>query len=364
MRILPDGSVIQSTLSPMGGVNVGSISRNDVVLKSGVVTEIYYPGDQGNMSKEFVEYDVVVYESRHDGAVSTVTYSRCQTVDKFGSPNNYEKFTLQPQKEKKDGQYIKGAKVLLLAIDGNATAGRGVILGGQSYESETKPSKDNGQSYEWQFNGINIKVDKDGQYTLTFNSNIDQDGKKSDEKAAGTKFQIFKDGKLLISDNEGQSWSIDRVNQTSTWTNGAESVILDKKNKKINIVSSGEMSESISKSKTTEVKEADHTVKTSSGSIKENSGKDIDMEAKANIKEKAGANYTAEAGGNIIMKAGGNLQIQAGGIAQIKASMVMLANGSIPAAGVGISQCIGTGNQGAPVVSQIITGSATVFIGS
>lgn len=364
MKVLSDGSVIQSTLSNQGSTNISSITRTDVILKSGVVTDIYYTDDKNNISKEFVEYDVTVYESRHDGSVSTVTYSRCQTMDKFATPNNFEKFTLQPHKDKKDGQYLKGAKVLLLAINGNATAGKGVIIGGQSYSSESAHKEADGQTYEWQFNGINIKVDKDGQYSLTFNTFIDQDGKKADEKAAGTKLEIFKDGKMSISDNEGQSWTIDRTNQVSTWGNGAESIVIDKKNKKINIVSSGDMNETIAKAKTTTVKESDYTVETKSGSIKEKSGKDIEMEAKANIKEKAGANYTVESGGNVTIKSGGNVEIKGGGIAMIKASMVMLAAGGVPAAGVGISQCMGIGNLGAPVMSQIISGSATVLIGS
>ncbi len=364
MKIGKDGSVTQSTLSSQGSTPASQVYRMDFALKKGVVTQIYYTEDPNNKTKQFIEYDVVVIEERADGGNSTVTYSRCQTMDRFGTSNNFEHYTLQPNVKKDGANYTKGAQVLLLAINGNASGGRGIIVGGISYPHTKKATKDDGQFYEWQFNGINVKVDKDGQYIMTFNSPIDVDGKKKDSKAAGTTFQIFKDGKLKISDNEKQSWEIDRVNQKSTWGNGADSIVIDKKNKKIDLTSTGTTSETIAKSKDVNIKEKDHSVTTKAGSINENSGKDINEKAKANIVNKAGANWTINAGGNATINAGGNLTMTGGGTAQLKGTLNLIGDGNVPAAGVGISQCMGTGNAGYPVFSQILTGSATVLIGS
>lgn len=363
-KILKDGTVLTSTLNAAPRPKASAIYRMDFGLKRGVVKAIYYPEQKENVSKQFVEYDVIVTEERADGAAATVIYSRCQTMDKFATANNFETFTLQGNTSKDKGRYKQGAQVLLLAINGNAAAAKGVIVGGLSYPAATKPKAADGQYYEWQFNGIDIKVDKDGQYSITFNTPIDQDRKKKDEKAAGTELKIFKDGRLKISDNEKQSWEIDRVNQKSTWTNGAESITIDKKNKKIDLVSSGTTSETITDSKTVKVSKKDHTVETASGSINEKSGKDINREAKGNVAEKAGANWTFEAGGNVTIKGGGNVMIQGGGTAQLKGVTNLIGDGSVPAAGVGISQCMGIGNLGIPVMSNIITGSATVLIGA
>lgn len=362
MKILSDGSVIQSALSYEQHTRAKEIFRMDFALKKGVVTTIYYPDEEANLSKSFIEYDVVVVEERADGSASTVVYSHCQVMDIFGTANNFSYFTLQPSSSKDKEVYKNGAQVLLLAINGNASGGRGVIIGGLPYPPEKTPSKNDGQFYNWQFNGINIKIDKEGQYSLTFNTPIDVNRKKKDEKAAGTKIEIFKDGKMKLSDNEKQSWEIDRVNQKSVWTNGAESIIIDKKNKKIELISSGEVNEKISKQKTIKTG-SDHKID-AGGSIEEQAGKDIKVEAKSNIIEKAGSNWQFEAGGNITIKAGGNVTVQGSGQAQFKGSMNMIGDGSVPAAGVGISQCFGIGNLGAPVMSNIITGSATVFIGS
>jgi hypothetical protein len=370
MRILNDGTVLQSTLSSAPATTAGKNYRMDFAIKKGIVKAAYYPEDKDNISKQVVEYDVIVTDERADGSASTTTYLRCQTLDRFGTPNNFEHFTLQANKTKDKARYKKGAQVLVMAVSGNASAGRAIIVGGYSYPYTTKPKKEDGQFYEWQFNGINIKVNKDGEYSLTFNTPIDVDGKSKDEgkdkeqRAGGTKLEILKDGKLKISDNQGQFWEIDRANQKSTWGNSQESIVLDKKNKKIDVVSTGTASETIAKSKSITVKEKDHTIETKSGSISEKSGKDIQRDAKANITEKAGGNWTFEAGGNATIKAGGNLMMTAGGNAQLKGTVNLIGDGSVLAAGVGISQCLGIGNLGAPVMSTIITGSATVLIGA
>lgn len=363
-KILSDGTVLTSALSGAPRPKASQVYRMDFGFKRGVVKAIYYPEQKENVSKQFVEYDVIVTDERADGGAATVIYSRCQTMDKFATANNFETFTLQGNTSKDQGRYKQGAQVLLLAINGNAAAAKGVIVGGLSYPAATKPKASDGQFYESQFNGINVKIDKDGQYSLTFNTPIDADRKKKDSKAAGTKMEIFKDGRMKFSDNENQSWEIDRVNQKSTWTNGAESITIDKKNKKIDLVSSGTTSETISDSKSVTVSKKDHTVTTSAGSINEKSGKDITREAKGNVQEKSGANWTFEAGGNATIKAGGNVMITAGGVAQLKGVTNLIGDGSVPAAGVGISQCMGIGNLGIPVMSNIITGSATVLIGA
>ena len=362
--ILSDGSILQSALSSAPKTKASDVYRMDFGLKRGVVKAIYYPDQKENVTKQFVEYDVIVIEERADGAAATVIYSRCQTMDKFCTPNDFETFVLQSNSEKDKGRYKQGAQVLLLAINGNAAAAKGIIVGGVSYPFATKPQQSDGKYYESQFNGLNVKIDKDGQYSLTFNSPIDVNRKKTNAKAAGTKMEIFKDGRMKMSDNEGQYWEIDRANQKSIWANGAESIIIDKKNKKIDLVTSGTMSETIKDSKTTMVTNKDHSIETASGSIIEKSGKDINREAKANIIEKAGANWMFEAGANVIIKSGGNVQIQASGNAQLKGVLNLIGDGSVLAAGVGISQCFGIGNLGGPVMSNIITGSSTVLIGA
>lgn len=365
MQRLADGTIIQSSLNILQDNKGVEVFFKDYGIKRGVITEVYPTDDPNNVSKKWVEYDVLVLDERADGCVSSMTYHRCQTLDRFGMPQNYERFTYNPPKSQDDKIYVKGAQVLVAALNGNPAYGKAIILGGiQHPESIAQPLKaSDGTVYEFSFNGIDITIDKDGQYSLTFNSVLDYDGKPSNEKAAGTQIMIDKEGVLTISDNEKQVVKVDRVNKMIMVGTEENQIILDQKNKKIMIKSAGEMGveakDSISikgeKDQKTEVQ----------GSFNVKSQKDISLDAQSNLQMKAGANFQLQSSGNVQVKAGGTLKVEGGAIAQFKGgSITQIGEGTVPVAGVGISQCIGIGNQGAPVVSNIISGSATVFIGA
>ena len=49
---------------------------------------------------------------------------------------------------------------------------------------------------------------------------------------------------MVISDNEGQNWTIDRVNKITSWGNKNDTITIDKANKIITIKSSGRINES------------------------------------------------------------------------------------------------------------------------
>ena len=359
-KVLSDGTVITSNLSTGNQLKASDLYRKDMAFKSGTVVAMYYPEDPKSLSKAYIEYDVQVVESRHDGSSSTVTYTRCQVLDMFGASNNFSHFTLQPATKNDDGFYENGAKVTILSLNSNPTAGNAVIVGGLPYSYTV--SADNGQFWGWQFNGVNQLVNKDGEYILTFNTPIDQDGNKADDKAAGTVIKIAKDGSLKISDNEGQFWSIDRVNKVSSWGNGNEIITIDKANKSVSITSTGKMTETVQDSKTENITN-DYTQATSSGSINQNSGSNITQNAQGNITQKAGGSMQVQSGGGYNVQSGGAAMIQAGGALQLQGTTVSVGAGGVQAAGVGISQAFGT-NGGGPMMSTILTGSSTVLIGT
>lgn len=364
MHILNDGTIIQSSLT-LADTNKSQESYfKDFALKRGIVTAIYYPDEESNISKRFIEYDVSVTEERADGTVSSVSYLRCQAIDLFGAPDAYVRFTFRPPAVRKDKSYQKGSNVLLLVASGNAAYGKAFIIGGFYNESPIakKPKKADGQFYEFFYNGIEIKIDKDGQYTLAFNSMTDHEGKKANPKAAGTKLSIDREGNLIMEDNQKQIIKIDRVNNKIILGGEQCTLTIDQKEKKVFVKSSGainvEAKEEIS------VKAKDLKVNLEN-MCEVKTQKDISLDAQSNIKVKGGSNLQVQSGSNVQVKAGANLTLESSSNAQIKGgTMTLIGQGTVPAAGVGISQCMGVGNLGAPVISNIITGSATVFIGS
>jgi len=362
MAKLGDGSVLPSNLSQDPLPSAESIYSFDVSFKQGTVLKIYYPEDPANLSGNFIEYDVFVAIRDMRSGANFQVYRNCQVSDMFGTVNNFNDFTLQPaEKLDENGVPVGGATVTLLCIDGTSVSGRALIVGGKK-SLKNKPSQDRGQFWENQFNGLNVLIDKDGAYTITFNSTIDQEGKKLNEAAAGTVIKIDKDGRASISDNEKQSITLDRVAKNMVWTNGSESVTIDKEAKSISMSAGKDVNSNSTEA--TSVKSGKDMNLESGAAATLKSAKDMTHDAGANLNTKVASNWQVKAGGNVMVQAGGNVQIQAGGQAQLMGTINMIGAGTAPCAAVGVSMCQGVGNLGFPVISTILTGSSSVLVGT
>lgn len=358
---LADGSVIPSNLSQAPLPSASQTYAMDMAFRQGTVIAMYYPEEEGNISKQFIEYDVLVAKRDMRSGSNFVKYSNCQVSDIFGTANNYEDFTLQPATKMDKGIPVGGSTVTVLCIDGTSVSGRALIVGGKKSKLN-KPAKARGQFYDWQFNGINVQVNKDGEYILTFNSPIDQEGKKSVEAASGTVLKIDKDGRFSIVDNEHQTLVLDRVAKTMTWSNGSESIKIDKTAKSVSIKAAKDVNSESTEA--TSVKSGKDMTMDSGGALNQKSAKDMKQDAGANMNTKVGSNWTIDVSGNVQMKAGGNVMVQAGGNLQMQGTVNMIGAGTAPVAAVGVSMCQGLGNLGFPVISTIITGSSTVLVGT
>jgi hypothetical protein len=359
---LNDGTILDSTLTvqpvklPMD-MSRDFQSRNNT-LKIGNVVKILYPQDPDNITKKVIEYHVSVLERSPNGSSSYNTYNNCVVSNRFGSSNNYENSTYQPA----SGDY-KGASVIIECIDGNSQGGSAVILGGlDATSTNSVPTAKDGQFYDFNFNGIQALINNDGEYSLIFNSKISTKGKKANAKAAGTSIKIDKEGRLTLSDNEGQFFTFNRVDKIATWGNGAESISIDKKNKtisltssdKININSTGAISIN-SKSTIDSSSEKDYNI---------SSGSNVGIKSKANMNMKADAGMNLDAGATFKAKGGATAIVEGGTMAQIKAPIVLLGNGTNPVGIAGISISLGFDSHGSPVISTMLTGSFTVFAGT
>ncbi len=362
-KILGDGTVIESNLSTSSHDDNSRVATSyrseNTYLKSGTVIEVLYPEDKKNLSKLFIEYTVVVTEKMPNEVTSVNTYNNCLAHNSFGAKNNKIDVTYQAATDKE----TVGSRVLLLCVDGSSNGNSAIIMGGlNSVAPDKVHSAADGQFFDFNFNGINFAIDKDGAMQLTFNSFIDLKGKKANEKAAGTKVSISKEGQLTIADNEGQSFSLDRVNQKSTWTDGAEFITIDKKNKSIQVSSSGEM-DLISEKKMS-LTSSDSIDSSSSKDYNISSGSNLNVTSKANASIKTDASMNIKSGAEMTIQSGSNMTVKASGIAQIKGELTKLGEGTMPVGIVGTSISIGYDSNGSPVISTLLTGSNTVFSGT
>ena len=319
-----------------------------------------------------VEYNVVIVEFHQKNGANVVLYKNCTTVDMFGTSNNYLNYTLQPSSSNLNNvtsanatsAFKDGARVLILCTGGLSLAGAAVIVGGRNNITSPKYSSSDGQFYDFNFNGINYNINNDGELTITFNSPSTQAGQSANAAAAGTQIKIDKAGHFTVLDNKGQTISIDRDAQQISINNGSESVVVDKGQKSVTITASGDETLSAG-GKLNATSGADMNVK-SGAAMNVNSGGAMNVNSGGAMQTQASGQWQLQAQGNVQITAMGEVTIM-GAAGPVIASMGPLTNvglGDVPVATVGTSTVIGVGNLGLPVVSNIITGSFTVFVGT
>lgn len=359
---LGDGTIIESNLSVKSTNELSHVSSmfqyNNTTMKVGNVIEILYPENVNNITKKVIEYNVSVLERSPDGSSQYNTYNNCIVSNMFGSSNNYTNQTFQAA----SGDY-KGASVILECIDGNSQGGSAVIIGGLDATSTNKVySAKDGQFYDFNFNGIQQLINNDGEYSLIFNSKIDTKGKRANDTAAGTFIKIDKDGRLSLGDNQGQLVKFDRVDQSAIWTNGAEFIKLDKKNKTLSMNSSDKMS--LTSTGAMSFKSSSTIDSTSEKDYNISSSSNIAVRSKANTNMKADAGMNLEAGAVFKAKGGASAIIEGETVAQIKGLTTLIGDGVVGIGAVGISMSLGFDSHGSPVVSTMLTGSFTCFVGT
>jgi hypothetical protein len=317
---------------------------NNTSLKLGIVVKIYEIEDKDNINKKLPEYDVVTIEQKAKSNVGITQYNKCVCVDGFGGLSDFFEYKLRPKskiidpsKEPK-AQFSTnfanqtGNMVLLLCLDGSVD--KAVIIKSlPHFGRKTTLTKENGIHMEGEYNGINWKINKDGEFILTFKSSTNDEGKVINDKYSGTFAKIDKTGSFEVKDKHNH-------------------VRMDN-----------------DKGGITALTDADH---------KTSADKNIELTAKKNIVQKAG-NWNLEVTGSATQKANswnievsgatslktGSLKIESKTIeakanqVTISANKVTLGKGASPAI-ISKTKFVGTGNNGAPVVSQAVGPFSTI----
>ncbi len=211
--------VLPSSLLGIQNDNTSGFFRhefNNFSLKNGVVIESYEIDHKDNICKVLPEYDVVVVEQDDNRGATATTYRHCISTDGFGGVSDFFEFKLRKPsnkefKNKLDPITQNGSLVLLLCLD--AIGDKGIIIGSLCHpKRKTTLTKENGQHLEGEYNGINFKINKDGELIITYKSKTDNDGKYGNSSAGGSFVKLEKDGSIVVDDNKGNKVKIDKSN--------------------------------------------------------------------------------------------------------------------------------------------------------
>ena len=204
-RVLPDGTVIPSWLgcgstethpayAPRPGLH-------QYALRVGTILKVYYPDDLDNIRKNRIEYDVQVTEQSDNKGSNVSVYQHCVCADLFGGIGDSVEYTLRPSSDptNPDPTHQTGSQVLILCLHGDKNGG--VIIGGlRNLRRPDKSLRERGHFLEFEFNGVNFEINKDGELTLTYQSRTDIGGVPQDTKSGGSFIKIDKQGSIEIND--------------------------------------------------------------------------------------------------------------------------------------------------------------------
>lgn len=217
MPILPDGTVLPHFLqvTDVGSYTPGGgISTRDVALRIGEVVAVYAPGSKGSSSKTDTQYIVRANFREGAGLVTPMLY-RCVAKDGFGSAGDHLRHSLRarPSQQKEDD--VTGAIVLLACINGDRS--QAVILDCLRHPSRTTKDAE-GRWFDFEFNGVAVKINDDGSFALTVPGPTKGDGKPDhrDENNKGSSVTVAANGDIAISDNNGESITISPGDKTIT----------------------------------------------------------------------------------------------------------------------------------------------------
>ena len=236
MTKLADGSTVSSYFD-VGDLPTGKdIYQQGASFTLGQIDKVHFIDDQSNMSKKFVEYDV----SARDEKGGQSTFRNVRYMALLGGSNDFEETIMEPSEHATTGKLDasnfasnkNGTMVLLAFIHGSKD--KPFIVGAIPHPKKDGAKRADGIRKKGEFRGIQWEVNKDGEFTLTYNGNRLPNGKLARTDSGPTKIKIDKAGVFTIIDNKGQKFEINRTVKTISFSNGT-TVIFDGENDKVTV---------------------------------------------------------------------------------------------------------------------------------
>jgi hypothetical protein len=198
-----DRPVIPSYLVPAMGVSDPTsnvvLNYSEVSLRTGIVEEILPPNHPRNRSKRHTEYNVGISYVRGASTVSYKRFYSCVQMDTFGSLADTFQATLRKStKPISQLSAVKGARVLVLCV--NDDTAQGIIVGGLPNGTTPPTKEDLGHHLKFEFNGVLIEINKDGEVGITAKGPTDENGDilPDYDPDAATNIKMLKSGNIEI----------------------------------------------------------------------------------------------------------------------------------------------------------------------
>ncbi len=213
--VLPSGLLGSNEQATMAGFNK---TYRNTSLRMGIVVRAYPVSDTKNLSKLSNEYDVLVFEQNEDKGSSVITYKNCISAEGMGSITDFFEKSLRIKQgggstpTGLDTKNQDGAVVLILCLDGMTE--KAIVMSSMTHPDRKTTLVDTDPHLEGEYNGVRIKVNKDGSTSLVFKGATDNKGKAKDSSQASTTLKIETDGSFQV-DHDHVLFRMDRNGDTT-----------------------------------------------------------------------------------------------------------------------------------------------------
>jgi hypothetical protein len=230
-------------------------SFSDTSMKVGTIIAAYSPSDKGNFSQSVWEYDVAAMTSRGMESATTTIYRNCHMQSYFGGIADKCLWTPNVQVNEKDASGNPTAKitspgttVLIECVQGITFYG--VIVGAVQPEGAGPETEDFGDgsggmvpTYAWQYNGVRVDINKDGEVTITRKGPTKPDGSFVNGPSSTPPADGFTTTNTTSNDSAANaSIFFDKDGNVTAQTGDGKNIItLDVKNGKISITADKEI---------------------------------------------------------------------------------------------------------------------------
>lgn len=193
--------MINKVAAQRGG---GVFSIGNQLLRGQVLRVIPVDAKENTSGGSYVQYEVALENGR--GGVSSVFARRMSSV--YGA-NDYEEEILEPAEFAFKGANDNtnnfgnrnGAIVVVSFLNGNINDP--VILGSIAHPKKPGAKKDDGVRYVKLFRGVKVEINKDGEWSVTYQSPFGPDGKLKAEDTGPSFIKLDKTGSLDINLKKG-----------------------------------------------------------------------------------------------------------------------------------------------------------------
>jgi hypothetical protein len=232
---------VSSYFSP-SEISAGQVQKLSSGIYKGQVQKVIYPDQKESVSKVYVEYEILV-----ELTSGVSTFTNVPSISSFGGFNDYEDFVYEPSEVALSGkndntntfQNRNGTLVAVSFLNNNFQ--RPIIIGALNHPKTGRRKSSDGISYIRLFRGVKTEINKDGEWSVTYQSPYGPDGKLKAEATGPSYIKLDKTGSFEISLKKGtikQKHDVDAEKTELEYKSGLK-ISFDGKGDKTSIVTKG-----------------------------------------------------------------------------------------------------------------------------